>query len=178
MKNFLNTVLLCGLICGIVSCSNGDYEASPDSNANGAVNPVTPLTQSEFTWSGTDPMSADINGSRWVADSVSFNLDTSGGNIIVGAKYNSTPFLRFYLKDVWTNNLYDMEWENYNRFAQYIDSIGYIDGTYSSYLSNSGGITILQNDTAVIKGLFYFKGISPNGKIVNISNGYFKIDKY
>ncbi len=71
-----------------------------------------------------------------------------------------------------------MEWEDYNRYSQYTDSLGYLDGTYYSYLSNSGGLKITQNDTAVIKGQFYFKGISPNGKIVNISNGYFNINKW
>lgn len=177
MQKIAHALLVCFVVLGLASCSNGDYQADPASNGNGAVNPVTPLASSEFTWSGTEPMSCDINGKRWVADSVSFYLDDSGANLLYGFQFGKTPRFGFYLKDVWSGNDYPMEWKNYNRYAVYTDSLGYIDGTFYSYLSNSGGLKIVQNDSAVIKGLFYFKGISPNGKIVNISNGYFKIDK-
>jgi hypothetical protein len=44
-------------------------------------------------------------------------------------------------------------------------------------LGNSGGLYIVENDSARIKGLFYFQGVNPVGGIVNISNGYFNISK-
>ena len=177
MKKVIYATLLCALSLGVVSCSNGDYQADPASNANGAVNPLTPLTEEEFTWGGDEIMVADINGNRWEADSVYFALDTSGGNVLIGTKKNSTASLRFYLKDVWTGNLYSMEWEDYNRNCMLGDSVGGFYKTYYSFLSNSGGIKITRNDSAAIKGLFYFKGVSADGKVANISKGYFNIDK-
>jgi len=177
MKKVIYATLFCALSLGVVSCSNGDYQADPASNANGAVNPQTPLTSEEFTWGGEEIMAADINGSRWVADSVYFALDTSGGNVIIGTKFNSASTLRFYLKDVWAGNLYSMEWEDYNRSCTYADSVGIEYKMYYSYLSNSGGIKINANDTDVIKSQFYFKGVSADGKVANISNGYFNIVK-
>ncbi len=178
MKKLFYGLLFCTAVYGLSSCSNGDYQASPSSNANAAVNPITPLTEDEFSWSGDEPLSADINGSRWVADYASFALDSSGGNVIIGYKEGSRYIMRFYLKDVWTNNLYSMEWKDYNRFAYVTDSETlFTDGAYFSYLSNSGGVSIIQNDSAVIKGKFYFKGVSANGNVMTINNGYFKIDK-
>lgn len=177
MKKILHALLLSSIVCGIISCSNGDYNADPSSNANAAVNPITPLTDQEFTWSGEEPMSADINGSHWTADHAYFSLDTSGANVIIGIKDNSPIQLRFYLQDVWKGNVYDMEWHNYKRYAIYTDSTSVLFGPYYSYLSNSGGLQILQNDTAVIKGMFYFKGVTANGKTVTVNKGFFKIDK-
>ncbi|MCF8450310.1 MAG: hypothetical protein K9G49_10620 [Taibaiella sp.] len=181
MKKIFHTVLCCLVILGLNACSNGDYNADPASNANGAVNPITPLTPTQFTWTGDEPMSADINGNRWKADNATWALDTNGANIVLGTKDNSPIRLSFYLSDVWGDvnggNTYSMEWKDYDRFGLYTDSMSIIEGGFYSYLSNSGGIKILRNDSVVFQGLFYFKGVSPTGKVVNISNGYFKIDK-
>ena len=89
MKKKLYSLLAGLFVIGIVSCNNGDYIADPQSNGNGAVNPVTPLTSKEFTWGNNDVLSADINGSNWKADSVTFGLDTSGANVIMGYKQQS-----------------------------------------------------------------------------------------
>ncbi|GAA4467366.1 hypothetical protein GCM10023093_23140 [Nemorincola caseinilytica] len=161
----------------MASCSNGDYQTDPKSPANGAVNPVTPLDGSEFNWSGSEPLSMDINGSKWVADDVYFYLDTSGSNVLIASKVNSSVRLMLYLRDVWAGNVYSMEWQNYGRRAEFSDST-YIGEIFTSDRSNSGGLRISRNDTAVIEGKFYFKGISQNSKVVNIRNGYFKINKW
>ena len=178
MRKLVYSLVFCSAVLGLVSCSNGDYQASPTSNANNAVNPITPLEPDEYSWSGDEPMSADINGARWVADYATFGLDSSGGNVLVGYKDGSPFLLRFYLKDVWTGNTYSMEWEDYDRFAYITDSATlFTDGAYFSYLSNSGGVHILRNDSAMIQGKFYYKGVSATGKTITVNNGYFEIEK-
>lgn len=180
MKKILYSVLLAAISCVAVSCSNGDYQANPDSNANNAVNPITPLTASEFTWGSDDdaPFSADINGVHWKADNAYWGIDSSFANLIFASKDNSAKIFNLYLKDVWKDNLYDMEWANYNRFATFGDSVNGDFPIYRSQLSNSGGVLILQNDSLKFKGKFYFKGVTTDGKIVNITNGYFDLKKF
>ncbi len=178
MKKIFYTFLVGAITLSLASCSNGDYQADPASNANGAVNPVTPLADDEFNWKGEDPVSCDVNGTHWKADYASFVLDTSGANLIQAGKNGVIGRLSFYLKDVWKGNTYPMEWKDYNRYAAYYDSVDKTFTGFFSYLSNSGGLKIIQNDSAVIKGYFYFKGISPEGKIINVSNGWFNINKW
>jgi hypothetical protein len=165
-KSFYSLLLLAG-ICAFSACSNGDYSANPSSNVNGAVNPLNPLKASEFTWAGEEPLSADE--AHW-------GLDTSGANIIIATKGNKMMYFR--LTDVWTGNLYDMQYHNYKRFSYYTDSSSYGLGYYQSNLDNSGEINIIENDTAVIIGKFYYKGANILGQEVSIKNGYFKISKY
>lgn len=161
------------------SCSNGDYQADPASPANGAVNPKTPLGDDEFTWNGSEPISMKINGTPWTADQASFYLDTSGSNVITGTKDGKAGVIAMYLRDVWKGNSYPMEWKNYSRRAAWGDSVGNNEWViYTSDRSNSGGIRIIRNDSAVIEGKFYFKGVSINEEVVNISEGYFKINKW
>lgn len=177
MKKLLYGTLVCAILGSLASCSNGDYKASPTSPANGAVNPITPLGGDQFTWSGNEPLSMDINGVHWVADDVYFYLDTSGSNVLLASKAGSSVDLRLYLRDVWAGNTYSMEWKEYSRRAQYMDS-AHVGEVFSSDRSNSGGLKITVNDTIAIEGRFYFKGVSQNGQVVNISNGYFKLNKW
>lgn len=178
MKKIFQALLIAGISASLVSCSNGDYVVDPSDNANGSVNPITPLTAAEFTWGGTKPFSAEINGSMWVADRANFTLDGSGGNVIVATKDGSPAVMSLYLKDVWSGNLYDMEWKNNIRYATYSDSVENKYETYFSALSNSGGLLMDRNDTAVIAGKFYFKGVSLDQKTVTINKGFFHIEKY
>jgi hypothetical protein len=55
----------------------------------------------------------------------------------------------------------------------------YVPGlyTYSSLAGNSGELYMLQNDTAVISGKFYFQGVDTAGNIVSVLNGYFNVPK-
>ncbi len=66
MKCIVYSVLLFTGLSLLVACSNGTYTANPSSNANSSVNPLHPLTSSQFNWKGTDPMSANINGTNFV----------------------------------------------------------------------------------------------------------------
>lgn len=175
MKRVLYSMLVLAGLCVMNACSNGDYSANPSSNVNGAVNPITPLTSAEFTWSGEAPLSADIDGSHWKASAASWALDDSGANILIATGGGKTMY--FKLLDVWTGNLYDMQYDNKKRFSYYMDSAN-TGGVYFSNLDNSGEIKIVQNDSSIIKGLFYYKGHNGNGKEVSIKNGYFKINKF
>jgi hypothetical protein len=177
MKKILYSILLFAGVSGILSACNGDYTASPSSAANGLVNPLDPLTISQFTWGGTSPLSCTVNGVSFVADSTltNWSLD-SGFNVISGFKDSLTGMV-LYLDNVYGNNLYSMNYNNYLRYAVWIDSNGVSDSYYVSALGNSGGIYITENDSAYIKGLFYFEGVSTNGRVVAINNGYMNIKK-
>jgi len=175
MKKVLYTMLMFAGIASFSACSNGDYVANPSDNTNNGINPLNPLTDAEFTWSGETPLSADINGSHWKADEARWGLDTTGANIIVATKGNRMMYFR--LIDVWSGNVYDMQY-NSKRFSYYVDSIGYAPGYYQSQLGNSGEIKIVQNDSNYIVGQFYYKGVNVNGKAASITNGYFKISKH
>lgn len=187
MKKVLYTMLFCtGLASALTSCSNGEYTANPSSNANGSINPLTPLTSSQFTWSGTEPMSADINGVHWVADGGAFTQDSLFTNQMVGTKSDGTT-MALLLANVWGGNLYNMGYHVYDKFGLYIDSLGpdplkspnaaNAAHYYISYLGNSGEVKVLENDSAYIKGVFYFQGVNSKGQIINVTNGYFKLPK-
>ncbi len=168
-------MLLFAGVCSFSACSNGDYSANPSSNVSTAVNPLKPLTSSEFTWTGDEPLSADINGTHWKADVATWSIDDSGSNFIVAT--GGGRMMYFKLADVWTGNVYDMQYKNTKRFSYYADSGTSASGYYLSNLDNSGEINIIENDSLVIKGKFYYKGYNGAGKEVNITNGYFKIQK-
>lgn len=175
MKKTFYSILFVAVTGILGACSNGDYLANPSNPGNGSINPLNPLKSEDFTWTGTDPMSADINGTHWVAEAASFTLDTSGTNILVGTK--GANIMGFYLNNVWSGNLYDMGFKVGNRFGTFLDSATAVNGAYFSYLGNSGEVKILENDSAYIKGQFYFQGVTTGGKIINVTNGYFKIAK-
>jgi len=173
MKYFLYCCLLVTGLSIVSACSNGDYVANPSSNVNGGVNPLKPLTASQFTWTGTNPMSASINGSPWIASSYTYSFD-SGNNMITGI--NGSQIIQLNLKNAYAGNLYSMGYQMYNTSGFFTDSLGDVNNTYYSVLGNSGGLLMIQYvDTVAIKGLFYFQGVNAAGKIVNISNGYFNI---
>ncbi len=163
-------------VCSLFAACSGDYTANPDSNANGVVNPLTPLTSSQFTWTGTDPMSATINGAGWVAGGSSWAIDTSGGNRLIG--YLGSTVMYLYLKEVYAGNVYAMNYNGFNQSCTLADSVGGAYYTYYSFLGNSGEVKIIENDSAYIKGLFYCKGVTPSGQVVAINNGYFNIRKF
>lgn len=176
-KVFYSALLLLG-VYGFSACNNGDYKANPSSPANGAVNPITPLKSSEFTWSGDNPLSADINGVHWKASEAYWHLDSTGANIVIAS--GGGKYMFFRLSDVWTGNVYDMSYNNPQRYSFMSDSSGtnHMLDIYYSNLDNSGGISIIQNDSAVIKAKFYYKGYDGKGQEVWIANGYMNISKF
>ena len=173
MKSIFRYLLVFTCVSVFTACSNGDYTANPDSNTNGSINPLKPLKSSDFTWSGTDPVSGTINGSNWVASSYSYVFD-SGKNFIMG--FNGTQVLGLVLTNTYANNLYNMGYQQYIAYGYWQDTAGGI--TYSSLLGNSGGLWMVENDSAYLKGLFYFQAVSPLGGVKNITNGYFYIPKF
>lgn len=181
MKKILRTALLIsGISFLLYSCSNGDYIANPNSNANGSINPLNPLTTSQFTWPALGKFSASINGAQWVADTAWFYLDTTGAFVITAYRDSMRQNFRLSLLETWAGSLYNMGYKQYN-----INGIYYVVDTsfktgfdvYYSFLGNSGELYMQQNDTAIIQGRFYFQGVNNNNAIDNITNGYFNVHK-
>jgi Family of unknown function (DUF6252) len=178
MRNALYSILmLTGLCYGLTSCSNGDYIANPNSNANGSINPLKPLKASEFTWSGTDNISLTINGSPWLADSTVWYTDTTGTNVILGKK--DKDMIVIYCRNSWAGNLYNMGYNCYDRIAQWIntDSFYSAGSYYQSSLGNSGELLMVAYDSVHINGKFYFQGVNSHNQIINITEGYFNLPK-
>jgi hypothetical protein len=96
----------------------------------------------------------------------------------MGYKKQSDIILQLYLRDVWgPDNVYPIEWENYSRYGAVTDKTSLTEGTYFSYLGNSGGLKMTYNDTDAIKGVFYFKAVTLTGKVMNVSNGVLNYKK-
>jgi hypothetical protein len=184
MKKLFYTIILSVGICTIfTACDNGQYQANPG-NSVGGINPLRPLSGSEFTWSGTAPLSCLVNGAAFQADSsaTSWTVDTSGGNIILGFKTGGTQGIALYLKPGYSGPTpYTMGYQYFNNYGTWIDSVASATSYYYSYTGNAGEVLITENDTAsgnyIIKGKFYFIGISSTGAVVAITNGYFDIKK-
>ncbi len=177
MRKILNSILfIAGLSLVFASCSNGEYTANPSGNANTSLNPLNPLKSGDdFSWGGNEPLSADINGSHWVAEGASFLLD-SGVNYIFANKGASQFHL--VLPDVYQGNIYNTGFGKYDRYMLYADSFGGLTSNYYfSYLGNFGQLYITENDSAIIAGKFHFQGINNKGQLISVTNGYFKIVK-
>ncbi len=181
-KKLYYTLLAVSVALVFNACSNGAYIANPSANANLCINPLNPLKPSQFSWSGTTPVSATINGHSWVADSVGWVLDT-GFNYIYAKKGNNVLMLG--MRGVYSSSLYSLGYQHYETYAWYTDSM---PGSFSSFsynnpkfyissLGNSGEVYIAENDSAFIKGEFYFQGKNNKGDIICIDNGYFNIAK-
>jgi hypothetical protein len=183
MKNtFYNILMVAGVCCVFAACSSGDYNANPSSPANQSVNPLTPLDSAQFTWSGSDPFSANTSSGGfqakvgyawWVFD------DTTGADIITAV--NGKQLFQFYLLGTYAGHIYSLGHNVMKTKALFVDNDSAADPvnhTFYSYNGNSGEIQILQNDTSRIKGLFYFQGVNANNGVVNVSNGYFNIKKH
>jgi len=119
MRKLLNSILfVAGLSLVFASCSNGEYTANPNGNANTSLNPLNPLkTEEDFSWGGSEPLSADINGNRWVAESANFLLD-SGVNYIFA--YKGASQFHLILPDVYRGNLYNTGFGKYDRYMLYV----------------------------------------------------------
>ena len=180
MKKLLYSILVCAAVGSLfASCSNGDYVANPNSNANQSVNPLNPLKSSQFTWTGSKPLSVYVNGSPWVADTAYYGFnDSSGTNIIVGWKGHQ--YLQLNLSNVYGGSIYTMQLKTYNVIATWydIDSIFSVNSEYTSLLGNSGEIKMIENDSAKMVAQFYFQGVNGYGGVSNFSNGYLEINKY
>ena len=90
MKNIFYSILVLAGACFVVaSCSNGAYNANPTSNANQSVDPLNPLTLSQFTWGGgSGAVSGTVNGASWTADTAYFGTDSTGASDVIAYKKN------------------------------------------------------------------------------------------
>ena len=179
MKKVLFSIIAVLATCTFFACNNGDYNANPTSNANGSINPMDLLDSAGFSWSGTDAISANINGNFFNVDSTktSFTLTSTGTNVITGYV---TPGhgLRFELNEVYGNNIYPLGYNNTYRAMMFQDSVGSSAVTYYSYFGNVGQVQILRNDPQRIIGKFHFQALNMvNGTVINVSNGWFNIGK-
>jgi hypothetical protein len=187
MKKVLCSIIAIAGACLFFACSNGDYLANPTTVSNQSDNPLDYLDSNKMTWTGTDALSAKINGAFFNSDSAhtSWFLDTAGYNYISGLTGISHGFvLRF--RNVYAGNLYTFGTLNarYNteRICVYYDSVDK-PRAYSSALGNVGEVYIIENDSSHttksrIKGKFYFQAIDGTGKIVNVTEGWFNVKKY
>ncbi|RYZ50770.1 MAG: hypothetical protein EOP49_13295, partial [Sphingobacteriales bacterium] len=92
MKKFLRlTLLAAGLAFGMTSCNNGDYDTDPDIDNSQEINPLNPKggMNTSFDWSGTEPMSMEVNGEAWKADGafiMTQNLNNTDYYVISGTR--------------------------------------------------------------------------------------------
>lgn len=180
-KAFLPVLLFISACFAISACSNGDYIATPGTNANGSVNPLRPLKPEEFNWAGAGNFSVKINGGGLIStDSAWWFIDTSGANRVV-AFINGSGYFNFYLKDTYAGNLYNMGFEQYNTSAQFlgpVDSGTVFFDYYESARGNSGGLWMLTNDSLTFSGKFYCQMVNSKGNVVNLSEGTFAMSKF
>ena len=186
MKKILCSIIAIAGIYLFSACNNGDYVANPTTNSNNSANPLSFLQADQFSWNGTDALSAKIDGSFFNSDTLhtSWFLDTAGFDNIVGVTSTFHGFaLRF--KGVYAGNLYPFgTLTNFNstRICTYFDSVDR-PRVYTSAAGNVGELYLIQNDDftgplARIKGKFYFQAVDTSGKIVNVTEGWFNIKKF
>ena len=183
MKRFFYAMLLVSASAfAFTACNNGLYDADVDNTNNGG-NPLNPGgggggtgggggSAADFPWSGTDPVSAKIEGNLEVFD-VATVFDFSGffgmtatnsaGNSITIQVPSGTP-----------SGVYQMNGSNSASYSQGSSTVfgsGIPGGT-------PGKIYVETNDATTFKGKFYFTGADPigGGKRV-VSEGYFNVAK-
>ena len=176
-KVFYTILLLAGLSAAFAACS-GTYNANPSSNANGVVNPLTPLTAAQFTWgvgSTVGSMGGVINGVAWTTNNVSYGFDTGINSVIgvLGSQIMTLQCLHGY-----AGNIYPIAYgDTKHNTLTWSDSVGGSYYQFYSYYGNSGEIYVTENDSAFFKGMFYCEVLTPGGQITAINNGYFNIAK-
>jgi len=142
---------------------------------------------SKYDWSGASPISCNINGAPWVADPGSVTYSYASGYNMFGGNSGGHKGLYFWFNGVYPGNTYTMGYKNGSQYIAYVDSPTVASRFwYYSYnaLFGTGGVQISRNDTfnpayhGYIEGKFYFEGIDSLGRVVNVSNGYFNIQKW
>jgi Family of unknown function (DUF6252) len=179
MKKVIYSLLLVLGVAGMMaSCSNGDYSASPTSNGNSSINPLNPLKANQFTWSGTKPLSVNVNGNLWVADTALFYYNDSSRTAVIEG-WTKYKFFEMYINGANVGQVAKMGYNNYSVLGiWWDDSARTLANAYSSALGNSGELLLTLNDSVQIGGQFYFQGINPSGNVYNFTDGYFLINKF
>ncbi|MBS1588175.1 MAG: hypothetical protein JST52_01045 [Bacteroidetes bacterium] len=173
-------LLLVGV--GLMSCDNGNYNASPSNGGSNSVNPLNPTggMNTSFDWSGDDPMSMTLNGQSWKAD-VATSANVGNDHIMLtGLHYGGdTSQVYFYLnKNTQPGKSVYIFYQNTDNIASYMSNFSDNNSVFLSTGAQLGEVKILENDNTHIKGLFYFLARSPkSGDYINIQKGYFNVAK-
>ena len=184
-KFFLSALFLASAGLGFISCSNGDYDANPDGSYANGVNPLNPTggIDNSFGWGGTDPMSLELNGNAWKADTALLTQlpNDSKHYFITGYKEtgDDTAVCTIYLQsDVQVGKSYFVFYGNTENTASFTTNISDPAQIYASTMTNLGEVRILEHDATHIKGLFYFLAKSGStNQYINIQKGYFNVKK-
>jgi hypothetical protein len=193
MKKLLLVAFSATLSLGFFACNNGAYDANPNTNNSSTTNPLNQNNggnngggnngggNSSFNWSGTDPMSALVDGVLWKAGSVKYT-DQMGIIFISGFKNPSDPNtasmnFSFQNTTIEAGKIYEFNTANPNYAAIYSESLMDLNQQYAANLVG-GKIKILECDATHVKGLFYFTGKNVNtNKTVTVTEGYFNVTK-
>ncbi len=172
------SVLFC-TAATMTSCNNGAYDADPNTNNGGTTNPINTggngggNNGGSFNWTGTDPLSAKIDGTPYQATSGSASDLVGFLTIDAGASSPSTSFLLFFPSNTAAGNTVNFSG---TAFATYTDAANTMyNGSPSG--GGSGALKILENDATHVKGLFYGTLKSSGGATKTITEGYFNVKK-
>lgn len=178
MKAKFSTFITLLLFITLASCTQADYLADATDPANESVNPMNLLTADDFNaWDGTPPLSAKVNGVGYQALSTATTYDFVGGFNIIKAFTNSKDYFYLKMANVYAGNVYNMGSLEQDRTCYFRDSTNGV--TYYGNLGNVGQVYITRNDSANISGKFHFQALSAmNGILINVSTGYFNVNKY
>lgn len=185
MKKILLASLVSFASIGFVACSNGDYDANPNTNNGNVTNPLNTNgggnsgggNNSSFDWSGTDPMSAKVGGNAWQATS---KLAIVSGDLFLFQGYaDDNTSIGFYVNNNATEGtVYDFTASSVEQ-GMYVTDKTIMDPSlmYMASVGNGGQIKILENDASHMKGLFYFNGKTKAGEEITVTEGYFNVQK-
>jgi hypothetical protein len=173
---FISAFAACAAM-GMSSCMNGDYDANPDT-VNTGGNPLTPVNPgggggnsndpAYYSWNGTDPVSAKIDGAAYQATGAMaldlsgiITLQASGGGKMVQVMFPSATANGTILECNSTST-----------------NIITVDNNYTSATGSGGKIYVIENDATHCKGKFFgnLKMISGGGNM-DVTEGYFNVTK-
>lgn len=170
------------------SCFRADYDADPK-NVSTGVNPLTQNTNNggggntggnnnnSFNWSGTDPVSAKVDGTAWQATAAQYQTP-SGFPITVEATAADGSLMRINIPTNATLNTAYTFSNNLTGSYAGPGAAGDPDQIFNAGQGGSGQIMITEEDASHIKGKFTFVGKNFSGKgTKTITEGYFNVNK-
>ena len=179
MKKFvIAAAILMSSSMAIMSCDNGAYDADPGTNNNG----VPPIGipggggsgggGGSFNWTGTDPMSAKIDGTPFQATGTGNYIEMSGFYIVSAGNAGTSILINFPSAPS-ANTVY-----SFNTTTSASMTEGSNSYTSNTAAGGSGAVKVLENDATHIKGYFYGVFKSPlGGGTKTVTDGYFNVTK-
>jgi len=198
-KLLLSACLFASIGTFFTSCDNGQYDANPNEDYSGYVNPNNPKggVFTDFSWTGESPMTCYINGDYWKADAFTLDTATIFNNGVKVVKYvsvsgtkTSNPKNRINLymdfDKVKVGEEIPLNWDQgYNGVNYYrnLDSanLAVINKQNYSFVSGYSGIgraKILEfTVNKHIKAQFYVIVKNPQSFYISLQKGYIDITK-